>query len=108
MVIEAYKHILKAKCIDRNSNFFSCGGDSLSAVELIGYLESKLALAPVLEELPVWSSIAEIAVWLHDFLEANLRRPDDRVRTIFEADFLPCSFRFRPRLSAHDAPAGSR
>jgi RNA-directed DNA polymerase len=27
---------------------------------------------------------------------------------VFEADFQPCSFGFRPRRAAHDAPPGSR
>jgi long-chain acyl-CoA synthetase len=68
MLIGEFQRILKIENVNQHSNFFACGGDSLTVIELIEHLESDLGITSGLDELPVWSSIAEMAAWLHDLL----------------------------------------
>ena len=66
VLIEEFNLILSIDYADSASNFFVCGGDSLSMNELIAHLRSRLKLDVELEEFPFWSSVAEIAAWLDD------------------------------------------
>jgi acyl carrier protein len=75
MLIEMFELTLEIGGVGRESNFFACGGDSISALELTGHLSSRLKLDINMEELPLWASVSAIAEFLQDML-ANADRQD--------------------------------
>lgn len=76
MLIEAFELILQIDGVTRESNFFACGGDSLSALELTYHLSSQLKLDIDVTELPLWSSVSSIAEYLQEMLvKADRQNP---------------------------------
>lgn len=75
VLIEEFELILEVNGITRESNFFVCGGDSLTALELVAHLNSRYGLNNDMEDLPLWSSISEIAAWLVGRLPLSAGRP---------------------------------
>jgi acyl carrier protein len=73
-IIEMFEAILEIDWVNRESHFYACGGDSLSALELVDRLSSRLSLDIDAAELPLWSSVSSIAEFLQGMLTAADRQ----------------------------------
>ena len=74
ILIEMFEVTLEIDGVDRESQFYASGGDSLSALELVRRLNSGLNLDIDPAELPLWSNVSSIAESLQEVL-AKASRP---------------------------------
>jgi acyl carrier protein len=74
MLIEMFEVTLEIDGVNRESHFFACGGDSLSALELVHRLISRLNVDIDPAELPLWSNVSSIAEFLQDMLTKASRQ----------------------------------
>lgn len=70
-VAELWKEVLGVAEVDRDRDFFDCGGDSLLAVYLISKLSEQFTIKLSVETLMEASTIATIADLLYDKLQGN-------------------------------------
>jgi acyl carrier protein len=66
ILIEMFELTLETHGVTRESNFYASGGDSLSALELMHGLTTRLNIDIDMSELPLWSSVSEIAEFLRE------------------------------------------
>jgi amino acid adenylation domain-containing protein len=75
IIKEIWKKALKLESIDLNHDFFSIGGDSISALEVLHHLRKTFAIAPKPVELFRKRTIAELAVLLDTLNEKKAFDP---------------------------------
>jgi acyl carrier protein len=68
ILIETFEATLEIDGVSRESNFFACGGDSLSSLELTYHLSNRLGIAIDMAELPLWSTVSSVAEFLRNIL----------------------------------------
>lgn len=75
IIIETFELTLEIREVNRESNFYVCGGDSLSALELLSHLSSRLNVDINMPEFPLWSTVSAIA----EFLREAIPQPGDEL-----------------------------
>jgi acyl carrier protein len=73
VLVETFQLILENHAVSPKSNFFACGGDSLSALELTDRLSARLGIDIDVAELPLWADVSAIAEFLRDRLAVAVR-----------------------------------
>ena len=71
IVIETFELTLEIHGVNRDSNFYFCGGDSLSALELMSRLSSRLDVDLDMAGVPLWSSASAIAEFLREAVSSS-------------------------------------